>query len=89
MTVKKNTIISQRDYPTEINGGGIFEIKVGGHLDAHWSDRLGGLTIHHDSRGNTLLTGIITDQAALHGILVQIRDLGLTLISLNPLGIDK
>jgi len=61
-----------------------YEIKIKGHLEKHWSDWLGGLEISHDIQGNSLLTGIVPDQAALHGILAQIRDLGLTLISLMP-----
>jgi hypothetical protein len=62
---------------------GSYEIKVGGHLDEHWSEWLGDLAINHDDQGNTLLTGIIPDQAALHGILAQIRDLGIMLVSLR------
>ena len=65
-------------------GGGWYEIKVAGHLDEHWSERLGGLAISHDERGCTLLTGFVPDQAALHGILGQFRDLGLTLIWVKP-----
>lgn len=65
-----------------------YEIKIKGHLDEYWSDWLGGLEITQDVQGNSLLTGIIPDQAALHGILNQIRDLGLTLISISPKGID-
>jgi len=65
-----------------------YEIKIRGHLDGHWSDWLGGLEITRDEQGNSLLTGFIPDQAALHGILVQIRDLGLTLVSITPKGID-
>jgi hypothetical protein len=61
-----------------------YEIKIKGHLEDHWSDWLGGLEISHDTQGHSLLTGIILDQAALHGILAQIRDLGLTLVSLTP-----
>ncbi len=61
-----------------------YTIKVKGHLEEHWADWLGGLKITHDPQGNSLLTGIVPDQAALHGILAQIRDLGLTLISLSP-----
>ncbi len=49
----------------------------------HWSKWLGGLATNHDDEGNMLLAGIIPDQAALHGILAQIRDLGLPLISLK------
>jgi hypothetical protein len=61
-----------------------YEIKIKGYLEEYWSDWLGGLEINHDAQGNSLLTGIIADQAALHGILAQIRDLGLILISINP-----
>jgi len=49
---------------------------------------MGGLNITHDAQGNSLLTGFVPDQAALHGILAQIRDLGLTLISITPQGIE-
>ena len=69
-------------------GGGSYEIKVSGHLDEHWSEWLGGLTITHDDQGSTLLTGIIPDQAALHGILGQLRELGLTLIWLKPANLN-
>ena len=61
----------------------LYEIKIKGYLDEHWSDWLGGLEICQDKHGNSLLTGIVPDQAALHGILNQIRDLGLTLISIK------
>jgi hypothetical protein len=61
-----------------------YEIKVRGHVDGHWSDWLGGLEITQDEQGNSHLTGVIPDQAALHGVLNQIRNLGLTLISIAP-----
>ena len=61
-----------------------YEIKIKGYLEAHWTDWMGGLNITHDRKGNSLLTGVVPDQAALHGILIQIRDLGLTLISITP-----
>jgi len=60
-----------------------YEIKVKGHLGEHWSEWLGDLSITRDTQGNSLLVGFVPDQAALHGILAQIRDLGLTLISLT------
>ncbi len=65
--------------------GEIYEIKVLGHLDQEWSEWLGSLAITHDNEGNTLLSGMIPDQAALHGVLVKIRDLGLTIFSLQRL----
>ena len=60
-----------------------YEIWIKGHLEQHWSDRLGELHISYEEQGNSRLSGYIQDQAALHGILAQIRDLGLTLISLK------
>ena len=66
-----------------------YEIKVKACLEEHWADWLGGLSITHDAHGNSLLTGVIPDQAALHGILAQIRDLGLTLISLTPQSVEE
>ena len=66
------------------NTGISYEIKVRGHVDGHWSDWLGGLEITQDEQGNSHLTGVIPDQAALHGVLNQIRNLGLTLISIAP-----
>ena len=61
----------------------IYEIKVKGFLDKHWSVWLGGLEITQDECGNSLLTGVLPDQAALHGILIQIRDLRLPLVSIT------
>ena len=61
----------------------VYEIKVKGHLVQEWSEWLGDLRINYDDEGNTLLSGRIPDQAALHGILGQIRDLGITQISLS------
>jgi len=65
-----------------------YEIKIKGHLDENWSDWLGGLKITQDEQGNSHIRGVIPDQAALHGILNQIRDLGLTLILVAPKGTD-
>ena len=61
-----------------------YEIKIKGHLDEQWSEWLGDLAITHDEEGNTLLSGRVVDQAALHGIMAQIRDLGLTLMAIVP-----
>jgi hypothetical protein len=64
------------------SGKGCYEIKVEGQVDPQWSEWLGGLAIYHDDVGNSLITGEVADQAALHGLLVKIRDLGLPLVSL-------
>ncbi|MBN2003529.1 MAG: hypothetical protein JXA21_09260 [Anaerolineae bacterium] len=58
------------------------EIKVKGHLDQHWSDWFAGLKLTHLAGDETLLSGLLPDQAALYGLLERIRDLNLTLISI-------
>ena len=60
-----------------------YAIRVKGHLDQRWAEWLGDLTITHASDGTTLLAGPLADQAALHGVLNKIRDLGLPIISVQ------
>ncbi len=64
-----------------ITGADYYEIRVRGLLDSHWSAWFEGLTLTHLGNGQTLIAGAIQDQAALHGILAKIRDLGLHLLS--------
>ena len=61
----------------------VYQLRVAGRLDQHWSAWFGGLTVTHEDDGSTSLTGTITDQAELHGLLAKIRDLGVTLISVT------
>ncbi len=61
----------------------LYRIRVEGHLDPGWSEWLDGMTVNQEARGVTVLTGSIRDQAALFGLLVKMRDMGLTLISVN------
>jgi hypothetical protein len=58
-----------------------YEIRLKGHLEARWSNRFEGLTITLEEDGNTLLSGLVADQAALHGWLKKVRDLGMPLVS--------
>ena len=60
-----------------------YEIKIKGYLDTRWSDWFAGLTLTYLEGDETLLSGKLADQAALHGLLERIRDLNLTLISVN------
>jgi hypothetical protein len=64
---------------------GIYQITVKGHLDRHWSDWFDGLTVTPVASGETHLTGPVRDQAALHGLLTKLRDLGLPLIAVHRL----
>ena len=60
---------------------GLYEIRIKGHLDNRWADWFDGLTITLEDNGDTRLTGPVIDQAALHGLLRKVRDLGLPLVS--------
>jgi hypothetical protein len=76
--------MSETDAPTEAQDqSGQYEIRVKGHLDDQWDDWFGGLTITLEDNGETLVTGPVVDQAALHGLLRKVRDLGMPLISVN------
>ena len=59
----------------------LYEIRLKGHLAARWSDRFCGLSFTHASDGTTVIRGPVADQAALHGLLAKLRDLGLPLVS--------
>ena len=62
----------------------VFQIRINGHLDPRWTEWFEGLTITLEDNGDTLLTGPVVDQAALHGLLKKVRDLGMPLLSVNP-----
>ena len=66
-----------------------YHITVQGHLDARWSAWFDGLTITKGANGEAVLAGPLVDQAALHGVLAKIRDLGLPLIAVQPVRVDQ
>ncbi len=67
----------------------VYQIRLKGHLGSQWTDWFGGLTVTLEDDGNTLLTGPVIDQAALHGLLKKVRDLGMPLVSVNPVEPDR
>jgi hypothetical protein len=58
-------------------------VRIAGHLDAHWSAWFGEFVLTREPDGTTVLRGIVADQAELHGLLVKVRDLGVTLLSVD------
>jgi hypothetical protein len=73
--IETDTATSDYDQP------GRYEIRLKGHIDNRWAGWFDGLTITREEHGDTLLTGPVVDQAALHGLLRKVRDLGLPLVS--------
>jgi hypothetical protein len=61
----------------------IYEIRVQGRLDQRWSNWFDGFTISYDAEGNTMLRGSLADEAAMHGVLIKVRDLALPLLALS------
>jgi hypothetical protein len=66
-----------------------YQVRVRGHLDDRWADGREGLTVTLEESGDTLLTTTVADQAALHGLLRRLRDLGAPLLSINPVRPDR
>ncbi len=71
------------------SGLAIYQIRVQGHLGSEWTGWFDGLTITLEDNGDTLLTGPVVDQAALYGLLRQVRDLGMPLVSVVQVGFNK
>ena len=65
-----------------MNAPEMYEIRVAGHLSANWAVRFEGMSLRHEPEGETVLSGLL-DQAALQGVFVKIRDLGLKINSVN------
>lgn len=73
------------DHPPQPDLAQCYQIQIKGHLDPVWSAWFEDLTLAHEPDGSTTLTGSVVDQAALHGLLSKIRDLGLVLIAVQRL----
>lgn len=71
--------------PAEHHGPGQYQLRIRGHLDSSWSDWFEGMALTQENDGTTSLCGPVLDQAALHGLLAKVRDIGATLIAVNLL----
>src|SRR5215469_8296768 len=83
MPGRKRKLDMSNEPNSEIDPGQpmVYEIRVKGHLGRGWTDWFEGLAIHLQDDGETLLTGPVVDQAALHGLLKKVRDVGMPLVS--------
>ena len=77
MISRNNKRMSVPDQPS------VFQIRIKGHLGHQWTDCFDGMVMTLEDDGDTLLTGPVADQAALHGLLKKVRDIGMTLVSVN------
>ena len=75
---------NKRNLKIDPNQPMVYQIRIKGHLGQQWTEWFEGLTITLEDNGDTLLTGPVVDQAALHGLLKKVRDLGMPLISVDP-----
>jgi hypothetical protein len=82
MTERQNPAPEHRDADR-------YEVRLTGHLDARWTDWFDGLAVSYGSDGTTVISGHIVDQAALHGLLQRVRDLGLPLVSVRQVEDDQ
>ena len=71
------------------NGAGWYEIRLKGHLDSRWAAWFDGLSLTNDSDGTTVISGPVLDQAALHGLLQRVRDVGIPLVSVAQIDPDE
>jgi len=88
MNPKEADEVAENTTPDE-GGQDTWEIRVRGRLDARWAAWFEGMRLDHDPDGTTVLRGTVTDQAALHGMLQRIRDLGLELVSMVRHGPER
>jgi hypothetical protein len=91
MTGHKRDRIMSNEINSEIDPGQplVYQIRIKGHLGRQWTNWFGGLTITLEDNGDTLLTGPVVDQAALHGLLRKVRDVGMPLLSVSRVEPDQ
>jgi hypothetical protein len=88
--LKRYKVMSNKfDPKKDPNQPTVYQIRIRGHLGSEWTDWFEGLTIRLEEDGDTLLTGPVVDQAALHGLLKKVRDLGMTLVSVGQVQFNE
>ena len=78
-------MVKHHDTATPPNQAPLYQIRLKGHLGREWADWFGGMAVDLTEEGDTILTGPVADQAALHGLLRKVRDIGITLVSVNEI----
>ncbi|MGB7877042.1 MAG: hypothetical protein WBL25_21880 [Anaerolineales bacterium] len=78
----------KRNFKTDPAAPRVYQIRLEGHLGRQWTEWFDGLTITLENNGDTVLTGPVVDQAALHGLLRKVSDLGIPLLSVNQVTSD-
>jgi hypothetical protein len=86
---RDNVLANERNPTTEPRELMVYQIRVTGHLGREWSDWFDGLSITLEDNGETILSGPVVDQAALHGLLRKVRDLGLPLLAVTLMKPDE
>ena len=81
--------MSETTTPEEHRAAELYEIRLKGHLDDRWAGWFEGMTLTRDANGETRLTGAVVDQAALHGLLRKVRNLGVTLVAVVQLDANQ
>src|SRR4029077_101513 len=82
--------MTERHDPTTLpSETGRYEIRFTGHLDERWTVWFDGMTVGHETDGTTHITGEVADQAALHGLLQRVRDLGMPLVSVRRVEVQR
>ena len=76
-------------HKTDPNQPLVYQIRIEGLLEDQWADAFGGMTISREENGDTLLTGMVIDQAMLYGLLKKVRDLGLPLVAVNRVELNR
>jgi hypothetical protein len=85
----RRSMIDTHASTSDRHEAGRYEIRVSGHLDERWAAWFDGLSLRHESDGTTVIHGPVADQAALHGLLQKVRDIGLPLVSVTCIEPDQ